>query len=197
VIFAVVETGLRWLVLAALAYGVVIGVTHWAVRTRRLQPFGALPRAVRRVSDPVLIPFERRVMRLGGNPQDAPLWLLGAIVLFGLVLITLVRWLRDWWFRLQVVGQGGPEIAVLTLVDIVFNLLRLAIFVRVIGSWLGAGRYNRWMRPFYIATDWLIEPLRRVLPPLGPIDISPFVAYLALLLLQPFVMGLLRRLLLG
>lgn len=53
---------------------------------------------------------------------------------------------------------------------------------------MGVGRYNRWMRPFYSATDWLIEPIRRRLPPFGAIDVSPVLAYLLLLLLREAIL---------
>jgi uncharacterized protein YggT (Ycf19 family) len=36
------------------------------------------------------------------------------------------------------------------------------------------------MRPVYFLTDWVIKPLRRVIPPLGMIDITPLVAWIAL-----------------
>jgi uncharacterized protein YggT (Ycf19 family) len=44
------------------------------------------------------------------------------------------------------------------------------------------------MRPFYSATDWLIEPIRRRLPPFGAIDVSPVLAYLLLLLLREAIL---------
>ena len=71
-------------------------------------PFGAWPRFVRRVSDPVIQPLERRVTRMGGNPQDAPLWLLGIIVLGGLVLLTLVGWVSRMALRLAYMADAGP-----------------------------------------------------------------------------------------
>jgi YggT family protein len=40
-------------------------------------------------------------------------------------------------------------------------------------------------------TDWLIEPIRRILPPLGMIDFSPLVAWLVLSLVRSFVLSLL------
>jgi YggT family protein len=36
------------------------------------------------------------------------------------------------------------------------------------------------MRPVYALTDWLVEPIRRVVPPLGMFDLSPFVALIVL-----------------
>jgi YggT family protein len=47
------------------------------------------------------------------------------------------------------------------------------------------------MRPCVWLTEWLLEPLRRVLPPLGMFDISPMVAWLLLMLARWFVVGLL------
>jgi YggT family protein len=80
---------------------------------------------------------------------------------------------------------------VATLVSFMFTVLMTAILIRVIGSWLGIGPYNRWMRPVYVLTNWLVDPIRRILPPLGMIDFSPMVAWLVLYVVRGFVMGLL------
>jgi YggT family protein len=76
-------------------------------------------------------------------------------------------------------------------VDAVFTVLMAAIFIRVIGSWIGIGPYNRWMRPMYALTNWLIDPIRRILPPMGMIDFSPMVAWLVLYVVRGFVRGML------
>jgi YggT family protein len=187
VAFGLLETSLRWLVLAASIYGAVVALTHWAVRSRRLQPFGAWPRLVRRASDPLLRPVETRIVRFGRNPQDAPLWLLGVIVVAGLLLISLVRWLADWWLRLQYLAAAGPGAWLPLAVAGLFNLVQLAILVRVIVSWFGVSEYRSWMRPVVLLTNWIIVPLRRVLPTMGPFDISPLVAYFLLGLLEGIV----------
>ena len=59
----------------------------------------------------------------------------------------------------------------------------IAIIVRLVLSWfpLSPGsvmeRVNDVLRR---VTDPLLEPLRRVIPPLGPIDISPMIAIIGL-----------------
>src|SRR5215210_5037085 len=92
-VFATVELMARTLVVCALVYASVVGLTHWAVRNRLLSPFGAWSRLVRRASDPVLLRLERRIVRSGGSPQDAPWWLIGGVILGGLLLITAIHWL--------------------------------------------------------------------------------------------------------
>jgi YggT family protein len=72
------------------------------------------------------------------------------------------------------------------------NLLLFAVVVRVVAGWIGAGSHTRWARPFFRATDWLVEPLRRRLPLLGPIDLSPLAAYLIILIARSLLFSLLR-----
>ena len=170
----------RYVVVAALAYAAVVALTHWAVRRRTIGPFGAWPRFVRRISDPVLLPLERRVVRMGGSPQDAPLWLLGGVIVAGLILVSLVRWLLGMAFGLASLAGAGPRVWAQVAVGALFSLLMAAILVRVIASWVGISPYSRWMRPVMVLTDWLIDPIRRFMPPFGMIDLSPMVAWLVL-----------------
>ena len=187
---AVVHLAVRILVIAALAYASIVALTHWAVRSGRMTPFGPWPRCVRKVSDPVLRPLEQRILRSGGNPQNAPLWLLGLVVAAGLVLMSLTGWAIDTVVRLHWMAQSGPRMWIESLVGLVFTVLMTAILIRVVGSWFGVGPYRKWMRPFYLLTDWLIDPIRRILPPFGIIDFSPMVAWLVLYVVRGFVMGL-------
>lgn len=184
------DTAARVIVVVALVYASVVALTHWAVRRRRIGPFGAWPRLVRRVSDPVLLPLERRVIRFGGSPQDAPLWLLGIVIVGGLVLVSLTNWLLGMAGSLGSLAFATPRDWIRLLVSWAFSLVMLAIFVRVVASWFGVSEYRRWMRPLVLLSDWIIRPIRRMLPTAGMIDFSPMVAWLVLWLARGFVLGL-------
>jgi YggT family protein len=181
----------RALVILALSYASIVAVTYWAVRTRRINPFGAWPRFTRRISEPILLPLERRVIRAGGSPQDASLWLLGLVIVAGLLLLSLVHWLIGMTATMAALAYAGPRAWLRFCLSGVFTVLMAAIFIRVVASWLGLSPYSRWMRPVIILTDWLIEPIRRILPPFGMLDFSPMVAWLVLWLVRGFVMGML------
>jgi YggT family protein len=189
--FTLLYTFVRSVVILALAYASLVALTHWAVRSRRINPFGAWPRFMRRVSDPVLQPMERRVISAGGNPQNAPLWLLAVVIAGGLVLMSLTGWVIDALARLSWMAQSGPRFWLQTLVSLLFTILMTAILIRVIASWFGIGPYRRWMRPIMALTNWLIDPIRRILPPFGMFDFSPMVAWLVLYVVRGFVLGLL------
>ena len=93
---------------------------------------------------------------------------------------------------LSAASGSGPVGVLRFILDLAFNLLLLSVVVRVVAGWLGAGRHTRWSRPFYAATDWLIEPIRRRLPPIGMIDLSPLAAYVLILIARYLVFSALR-----
>jgi len=190
-LLAILVLASRLFVIVALAYASVVALTHWAVRSRRLTPFGAWPRLIRRASDPVLQPLERRILRAGGNPQDAPLWLVGIVIVGGLLLLSLVQWLVGFAVTLGILAQSGPRSWARFLVSGLFTLIMVALLIRVISSWFGISPYGRWMRPVMLLTDWIIEPVRRLLPPMGMIDFSPMVAWLILWVARGLILGLL------
>ena len=179
--------GVRWLAGGAFVVAAIVAITHWAVRRGHLAPFGGWARFVRSWSDPLLVPVERRVIRAGGNPQSAPLWLLGGMVVGGLLLIQLVGWFLGTALRLAYAAEAGALLP--TVVSATFSLLMTALLIRVVASWFGASPYSGWMRVVRGLTDWLLEPIQRVLPHTGPIDFSPLVAYLILSVAQRLVMG--------
>jgi YggT family protein len=188
--FIVLDTAVRTLVIVALAYASLVALSHWAVRTRRINPFGAWPRFVRKISDPVLLRLEKRIIGAGGSPQNAPLWLLGLVIAAGLILVSLTNWFIGILAGLSVAVNGGPRVWLRLGVSAVFTILMAAILIRVIASWLGIGPYRSWMRPVVALTSWLIDPIRRILPPMGMFDFSPMVAWLVLYVVRGFVLGM-------
>ncbi len=179
---------LRYAVLAASGLAVLGAFGAMAVQARTINPFGRAARAIRACTDPVLRPIERRLLRAGGNPQSAPWWLVGVAVIGGIALVSVFEWVAGQVLVIAAAADAGPGDAARLAVDWAFSLVILALIVRVVGSWLGATRYARWMRPFVFLTEWLLAPLRRVIPPLGMVDVTPVVAWFLLELLRGYVL---------
>jgi len=73
-----------------------------------------------------------------------------------------------------------------TLVSVVAYLVQFlgfAIFARSIISWFPIDKNGPIFQALAAITDPILEPLRKVIPPIGMIDISPMVAMLALFFL--------------
>ena len=179
-----IDWAVRTLALVAFGAALVVVITHWAVRQKLLQPVGGWPRLVRRAGDPLLRPIARQLASAGRNPQDAPFWLLGLVVVGGLLGMTLVRWVTGSIALLIAMRGAGPLVWIRVLLEAATSLVMAAIMVRVIGLWLGVERYHRWMRAAYWLSDWIIEPVRRLLPPMGALDLGPIVAYLLLVVIR-------------
>lgn len=182
---------LRDAVFAAFLAASVVAFGSWAVRTRAISPFGLLARTIRRLSDPVIDPIERWQLQRGGNPQNAPWWLLGGVIVGGIVLVSGSQWLAQQIERARFAAHFGARGLLVLAVHYAFQIVIIALIVRVIGSWVGVFRYNPWVRWSYFLTDWIVEPLRRVVPNIGMIDISPLVAWFLLVILERIVMGFL------
>jgi len=179
----------RIVVIAFFGYACLVAAASWAIRTRRINPFSRLARVARRVTDPILAPVERRVIRLGGNPQDAGLWLVGIAVVGGLIVLSVVSWVVETVAGFLASIEAGPLGLTRFLVSGAFSVVMAALLVRVVVSWLGVSPYRRWMRPVMRLTDWIIEPLQRILPALGPLDFSPLVAYLLLYIARTLIVS--------
>lgn len=174
----------RYVVFVAFGASVLVALAAWLVRTRRVSPFSVAGRALRAMSDPLIHPVEARLVRAGGNPVNAGWWLVVFVAAIGVILIAALNWLTDVASGVIFAFSGGPRAGLALLIVLVYRVLVAALFVRVIAGWLGYHRYTRWLRPVYALTDWVVEPLRRVLPPFGRFDWSPLAAWLVLMLLQ-------------
>jgi len=89
--------------------------------------------------------------------------------------------LADWRSSLQ------------SFVNVFLSVYILLILIYVLLSWFRLP-YNLWLnriqRFLYDVCEPYIRLFRRLLPPLGPIDLSPAVAILVLILLQQIVVPL-------
>jgi YggT family protein len=76
------------------------------------------------------------------------------------------------------------------LIDLAFWLLNLAILLRVLFSWINPDPYNALVRLVYQVTEPILAPLRRYIPPVAGLDITPMAAIVFLELLHRIVNGL-------
>jgi YggT family protein len=175
--------GVRYALFVIAVIVAVIALLDWAVRTRRLNPFGAVGRFTRRVFDPIMAPIERRVVRSGGLPQNAPWWTLVVVVVGGLILVYLLNFLGGILAE-ALAGANNRSLLGRILLSWAFGLLRLALLVRVVASWFRISPYSGWIRWSYVLTEWMLAPLRRFIPPFGMVDVTPLIAFFLLQLIQ-------------
>ncbi len=174
---------------AALVLAAVCAL-DWAVRTRRINPFSGIARFIRSTVDPMLAPVERRVVRAGGVPSSAPWGALAAVVLGGIIVLSLLGFVRNQLVNVIVAASGGGRGIYRLVVGLVFAVLQLALIVRVLSSWIRVSPHSPWLRWAFVLSEPILRPLRRIVPTIGMIDITPIIAYFLLRLLASLLLGL-------
>lgn len=178
----------RYTIFGLVALAALIALGSWLIRTRRISSFGVLGRVLRALTDPVIRPVERRLVRMGGNPVQAGGWLVVITAVAGIVLVSLAGWLYSTFVIAHAAASAGPTQTLVLVIDLAYKILFAALIVRVIAAWFGMFRYSKWIQPAYILTDWIVQPVRRIVPPMGGLDLSPIVVM--------FLLSVLRRILL-
>lgn len=185
---------LNWAISAIIVGVILLMVVRLIADAMDLNPFGWMSRTLRRLTDGFVIPVRGGLRGFGADPKFAPLVVILIAILLGYFLLQLVGTIGGTLIGVLQSLQAGAMIAVLGF--ILYGLLSiyiLLIIIRIVFSWAMIGYTNRIMRFLIDTTEPLLGPLRRVIPPLGWLDISPLVAFLILWLFQAAVAGTLLR----
>lgn len=139
-----------------------------------------------KATNPVLIPLRRVIPGIGGVD-----WA-------GVLLVFIVAFAKVTTLQL-VFGESFPWIGLLiasliSVVKEVFSLLFWVTIIRAILSWISQG-YNPIEALLHQLTEPLLAPVRKIIPPLGGLDLSLLVFLIGLQFLQLLFNDLLTRLL--
>lgn len=165
-------------------YLMVVLLRIW-LQASRADFYNPLSQFVVKVTNPVLIPLRRLLPSIGKLDTGA------------VVLALLVSAGKMFLLQLLLVGQFDLIAlligAVVTTVKELFSLLFWVLIIRAILSWFAQGR-NPMEMVLIQLTEPLLAPVRKVVPPMGGLDLSVLIVLVALqflqILLQGFFVGL-------
>ena len=183
-----------WAVQAIIVAVILLMILRMIGDYADLNPFGWASRTLRRLTDPFVIPVRGALRQVGIDPKFAPLVVILISILLGYFLVQLVATIAMTVTGVITSLLDGALISVLGF--ILYGLISiyiLLVFMRIIFSWGMVSYTNRIMRFLVNTTEPLLGPLRRMIPPLGPFDISPIVAFFILWLFQAAIAGTLLR----
>lgn len=185
---------LQYAVVAVVMAVILLMLVRLALNYADLNPFNRSVMFVRRLSDPLVQPVRRSLVQFGFGPNIAPLVTILITILLGYLGLQLARSVLGTVAGLLACAQALPQrtsVVVAMVGFLIYGFLDvylLLIFIRIIFSWGGVSPHtNRVMRFLVAATDPLLVPLRRMIPPLGMFDLSPLAAFIILWLLQAAV----------
>jgi len=76
--------------------------------------------------------------------------------------------------------------ALASIVNILLTIMYWLILIRALISWVNPDPFNPIVQFLMRVTEPILEPVRRLLPPL-PIDISPIIVFFIIIFLQRFL----------
>jgi YggT family protein len=180
---------ITWGVTAIIVAAIVLIVLRSIFNYMDGNPFSWSAVTLRRSTEPVLTPVRAMLRGFGLDSKVAPFIAVILIQVAGSVLNTIAGIL----FAVSSRQLGAPVAIVGYLLFGFLGLYTLAIFIRIILSFVAVGYGNPLMRFLYRITEPLLGPLRRTIPPVGMFDVSPIVAFVILWLCQAAVGGTLLR----
>ena len=185
---------LSWAISAIIVGVIVLMVLRLIADAMDLNPFGWMSRTIHRLTDGLVVPVRGGLRNFGMDPKFAPLVAILLVILLGYFLLQLVGTIATTIAGVLVSVQEGAMISVLGfLLYGAISIYILLIIIRIVFSWGMVSYSNRVMRFLVDVTEPLLGPLRRIIPPLGWIDISPIVAFIILWLFQAAIAGTLLR----
>jgi YggT family protein len=90
--------------------------------------------------------------------------------------------------------MGNLLRAIAQILNMVLNIYMWIVIIAALISWVNPDPYNPIVRFLYRATEPVFQRVRRFVPPMGGIDLSPLIVLLAIYFLQYFLVTTLLQL---
>jgi|CXWL01.1.fsa_nt_gi YggT family protein len=149
---------------------------QWAAVDKR----NPLVQFILRITNPLVIPLRRLLPAIGRIDTATIVTLLGLQVVGTALLV-----------RIGCVGEAAIwqilALAMLSVVKLALNVFTWAIILYVVLSWVSPGGYNPGAALVAAVVEPVLAPFRRLIPPIGGLDLSPLFALIAIQALSMLV----------
>jgi len=130
-----------------------------------------------RATDPAVAPT-RRLLPVLGTVDTAALGIAVVLQLLGIILML----------ALNGVGLPSPLLmlawAAVGVVGLLIKIYFFALIAMIVLSWVAAGSQHPGIYLLYQITEPVMAPVRRVLPPMGGLDLSPILVFILINVVQ-------------
>ena len=162
-------------------------VLRFLLQLMRADFYNPVSQVIVKVTKPLLNPLRRFIPGVKGMD----------------IASLVLAWLTLTIEQLAILGVAGTGFqplaaalrAVPELISLIINIFLFAILIQVIISWINPGSYNPVLGLIHSLTEPLLAPVRRRMPDLGGIDLSPMVVMIGLVVLEMLLIPPIKTLL--
>ena len=172
---------ITFIITFVLRVAALVFLLRFVLQAVRASFYNPLSESIVRITDPVLKPL--RILLPAYRNLDfaafAMAWVAHTLAAAAFVLT------QDFTFNLLFILNDSLR----ATLSLAIGIFWVAIVVTVLMSWLAPGVYSPAANITREIAEPVLAPLRKILPPIAGLDLSPMVAILVLVVVQGFVLG--------
>lgn len=173
-----VNSALSFLITTLFDIYIWIVLTRFILQLARADFYNPISQFIVKATSPVLNPLRRLIPGFGGLD-------VASLTLFvGLIIAKLAIYV----YVLRGIPAPAMDFLILFLMStasLIINYFLFVIFVSAILSWVvAAGGYNPFADLLRQISEPVLAPARRVIPPMGGLDISPMLVMIGLIFVK-------------
>ena len=166
------QSPIQFLLITLFDLYVMVVLLRFMLQLFRADFYNPISQFVVTVTNPVLVPMRKVIPGFGGIDVSS--------LIFAYLVVLLKYVLLSVMFS-QMPGVGILMlVSVLNLVVQAINLVFWLVLVRVILSWVNPNIDNPFVLVIHQITEPIMAPFRRIIPPIGGLDLSPIVLIIGL-----------------
>ncbi len=170
---------------------VLLVLLRFLLQMFRADFYNPVSQFVVRVTTPPLRPLRRVIPSIGG--QDTASIVLCLVVIYVKFLILRLLDIPAVQISNALAPIGSASYAgllvfcIADLISLTLTVFLIAIIIQVILSWINPGHYNPVIGLVNRIAEPVLRPIKRIVPPLGGLDLSPLFACLALMVAKMLI----------
>ncbi len=139
-----------------------------------------------KITNPLLIPMRRFIPSLG-KIDTAAIAIMLTLQMLTLFVITLLKggYVSFWPVFVHSLAN---------LIELFLNIFLFSILIQVVISWVNPGVNNPVTALLYGLTEPVMAPIRRIIQPIGGMDLSPMAAIIGIYILNMLLIPPIRHL---
>lgn len=186
-----------WMIRIGVGVVIALILLRLLIKWLNLNPFGTLAYHVLRLTEPMVAPLRRNPLGMHAGKDLAPILLIVLVIIIAYFLLGLLGQFHEVTYLMLnglsfiLAGESLPGLwrCLGAVVLGGLALVTTCIVVHVVFSWVGVYGY-RLSRFVMRMSEPVLSPFRRMIPPVGVIDISPLIAIMILSLLSEAIRAL-------
>ena len=165
---------------------IIVLMLRFILQQVRADFYNPISQFIVKATAPVLKPARKVIPGFGGIDVAT----IVVVVIFIVIKIYIVALLSGYSPTLLALLLTGVR----DFISLALNIFIFAIIIQAILSWINPDPYNPVTGVLFSITRPVLEPVRRLIKPIGGLDLSPLFALIALMFLQRLVVYLFQLL---